>query len=201
MKIESLLTKRLFLLAATATMLLIAGCGNTYVRNLKPPPLIKTSANVMPCSVGVVVSKDLIEYKTVLKYLEGDQTYIFRSLPDYLMQTLIAHFEKVDVVPDGEPIPKDKFDLIARMSITTEERKLNWAVAGFFMTITLKIEDRHGRNLLTKSLDVENGVFGEAPYGEAEIRASQAVAKTFSLFGEAIERSAVCRLALESSFP
>ena len=197
MNYDQPLRNRFFAIILISFLFFSAGCGGVYVRNLKPPTLTKTSANLLPCSVAVVVSNDLMEYRAVLKYLEGDKTYIFRSLPDFLMQTLIAHFEKVEILPDGEPIPKEKFDLIARMSVTTEERKLSWAVTGFFMTITLKIEDRHGRNLLTKSLDVENDVFGEAPYGEAEIRASQAVSKTFAFFGEEIERSTVCRSALE----
>lgn len=188
MKIDSLLTKRLFLLAVTATLLLIAGCGNTYVRNLKPPPLSRPAMRVIPRSVVFVVSKDLMEYRTVLRYLEGDNTYIFRSLPDFLTQILIAHFDKVEVISTEEPLQKEKFDFIATMSVSTEERKLGWGFSGFFMTITLKIDDTHSLNILTKSLDVGSGVFGEAPYGQAEIRASQVVAATFALFGEEIER-------------
>lgn len=175
-----------------AVIFIFSGCGVTFVRNLKPPIIQERPANVLPLAVAVPVSSDLLEHRAVISLLEGDTVYVFRSIPDFYVQSLTARFETVEVFPEGETIPKDRFDLIARMSIRTEERKLSWASAGLFMVLTLVMEDMKGNKLISKTIEAPRQVFSAigGPMSDMALaEASEAMAKVFELFGKEIEAS------------
>ncbi|MFH2046503.1 MAG: hypothetical protein ABIK92_15290 [Pseudomonadota bacterium] len=133
-------------------LFVVSGCGTTnIVRNLKTLPDTFTATTKHPQRLALVIDKEYFSYEIFTAHTwVGNEKYIIRSPADMFFELLTFNFESVELFNDMTEINKEKFDLIARMSI--EQKLANWhkgsqsgcPIPSLFFTFTF--EDMAGKS-------------------------------------------------------
>lgn len=137
---------------------LLPACGTVTRSNINLKPKLETiqTNNPLPLSVAMVVNKDLLRYKAKgWEPINVNVEYIVTSLPNYYTRVLNNRFETVEIINEGEEIPQEDFDLVARMSVnewffkvpiqTYLNEKVN-------ISISFSIEKVNGDQLFSKTI-------------------------------------------------
>lgn len=141
-----------------SVVLLFSGCAiNLGSMTLKPSQKLMTAGKMYPLSVAMVAGEDLMFFEAKAKdAMGGPLVSYYHGLQNLYSQVLVSHFETVDPLKEGDPIPEDDYDLVARMAVDKYHGKcgmtLGMKESVITIDMTFVLEDRDGNKVFTKTL-------------------------------------------------
>ena len=160
MKLSKQVLKELLVIPCLAVLL--SACGTVTITNINLKPKMENiqTADTVPLSVAMVVDKDLLRYTAKgWEPINVDIEYVVTSLPNYYTRVLNNRFESVEIIHEGEKIPQDDFDLVARMSVNEWFCKVpiqTYLDESVKISISFSMEDVNGKPLFSKTISRVN---------------------------------------------
>lgn len=138
-------------------VVLFAGCArgpiawSPVIQKPELPLRSLPAGQLYPFKVAYLPDKEHFSYAVTRWGLVENMTNIYRTIPSCYGQLLTHHFDKVDFFQEEQPFSREEYDLITRLSIEKQDRRLGaWRVQDLVFTYTFVTPS--GKPVLTRKI-------------------------------------------------